>query len=60
MEAHRGQRVIGGRGPWLSDIVNMLRTTSPEGVLEYSTLLCIDTRDEYVEEHLVKLANSLS
>ena len=54
-EAYEDQKkVIGGRGPGLSDIVNMLQTTSPEN----RTFICIDALDECVAEHQVKLLNS--
>ena len=50
------QNDIGGRGPQLSDIVKMLRTTSSKK----RTFICIDALDECVEGHRVKLLNSLS
>ena len=56
-EAYEDQKkVIGGRGPGLSDIVNMLQTTSPEN----RTFICIDALDECVAEHQVKILNSLN
>ena len=50
------KKVIGGRGPQLSDITKMLQTTS-SGRL---TFLCIDAMDECVPEHRVKILNSLN
>jgi len=55
-KAYKDQmKVIGGRGPQLSDIVKMLQTTSSERL----TFICIDAMDECAEEHRVKLLNSL-
>jgi len=57
VQAYRDQKkVIGGRGPGLSDIVNMLQTTSSEK----HTFICIDALDECVAEHRAKLLNSLN
>jgi len=50
------KKVIGGRGPQLSDITKMLQTTSSERL----TFLCIDAMDECVPEHRVKILNSLN
>ena len=50
------KKVIGGRAPGLSDIVNMLQTTSSEN----RTFICIDALDECVAEYRVKLLNSLN
>ena len=50
------KRVIGGRGPQLSDIVKMMQTTSSKK----PTFICIDALDECVAEHRVKLLNSLN
>jgi len=50
------KKVIGGRGPQLSDIVKMLQATSSEK----PTFICIDALDECVAEHRVKLLNSLN
>ena len=56
-EAYEDQKkVIGGRAPGLSDIVNMLQTTSSEK----RTFICIDALDECVPEYRVKLLNSLN
>ena len=49
------KKVIGGRGPQLSDIVKMLRTTSSERL----TFICIDAMDECVPEHRIKILDSL-
>jgi len=55
-KAYKDQmKVIGGRGPQLSDIVKMLQTTSSERL----TFICIDAMDECAEEHRVKLLDSL-
>ena len=54
--AYRDQKkVIGGRGPQISDIAEMLQTTS-FGKL---TFICIDAMDECAAEHRVKLLDSL-
>jgi len=50
------KKVIGGRGPEISDIVKMLQTTSSEK----PTFICIDALDECLAEHQVKLLNSLN
>ena len=50
------KKVIGGRGPQLSDIVKMMQTTSSKK----PTFICIDALDECVAEHRVKLLNSLN
>ena len=50
------KRVLGGRGPRLSDIVKMLQTTTSKE----RTFICIDALDECVPEHRVKLLNSLN
>ena len=49
-------KVIGGRGPRLSDVVRMLQTASSEK----RTFICIDALDECVAGHRVKLLGSLS
>ena len=51
--AYEGQKVIGGRGPQLSDIVKILQTI----ISERPTFICIDALDECVAEHRVKLLN---
>ena len=56
VQTYENQRkVIGGRGPQLSDIVKMLQTTSSEK----RTFICIDALDECVAEYRVKLLDSL-
>jgi len=50
------RKVIGGRGPRLSDVVRMLQTTSSEK----RTFVCIDALDECVAGHRVKLLGSLN
>ena len=50
------KKVIGGRGPQLSDIVKMLQITSSEK----PTFICIDALDECVAEYRVKLLNALN
>ena len=50
------KKVIGGRGPQLSDIVKILQTTTSEK----PTFICIDALDECAAEHRVKLLNSLN
>jgi len=49
------KKVIGGRGPKLSDIAKMLKTTPSERL----TFICIDAMDECVPEHRVKILDSL-
>ena len=49
------KKVIGGRGPQISDIAKMLQTTSSERL----TFICIDAMDECAAEHRVKLLDSL-
>jgi len=49
------KKVIGGRGPQLSDIAKMLQTTSSERL----TFICIDAMDECAPEHRVKILDSL-
>jgi len=49
------KQVIGGRGPQLWDIAEMLRAASPERL----TFLCIDAMDECAPEHRVKILDSL-
>jgi len=49
------KKVIGGRGPQLSDIAKLLQTTSSERL----TFICIDAMDECAPEHLVKILDSL-
>ncbi|PUU75154.1 EAP30/Vps36 family-domain-containing protein [Tuber borchii] len=53
---NRLKLVIGGKGPQLSDIVKMLRTTSSEK----RTFICIDALDECAAEYRVKVLNSLN
>ena len=48
-------KVIGGRGPQLSEITKMLQTTSSERL----TFICIDAMDECAAEHRVKLLDAL-
>ena len=50
------KKVIGGRGPRISDVVRMLQTTSSEK----RTFICIDALDECVPGHQVKLLSSLN
>jgi len=50
------KKVLGGRGPRLSDIVKMLQTASSEK----RTFICIDALDECVQGHRVKLLDSLN
>jgi len=50
------KKVIGGRGPQLSDIVKILQTATSER----PTFICIDALDECVAEHRAKLLNSLN
>jgi len=50
------KKVIGGRGPRLSDIVKMLQTTS----CKKRTFICIDALDECVAGHRVKILDSLN
>jgi len=55
-EAYDDQKkVIGGRGPELSDIAKMLQTTSCERL----TFISIDAMDECAPEHLIKILDSL-
>jgi len=55
-QAYEDQRkVIGGRGPGLSDISKMLHTASSERL----TFICIDAMDECAPEHRVKILDSL-
>jgi len=49
------KKVIGGRGPQLSDIAKLLQTTSSERL----TFICIDAMDECAPEHRVKILDSL-
>jgi len=50
------KKVIGGRGPRLSDVVRMLQTTSSEN----RTFIWIDALDECMPGHQVKLLGSLN
>ena len=50
------KKAIGGRGPRLSEIVNMLQTTSSKE----PTFICIDALDECVEAHRAKLLGSIN
>ena len=55
--AYKDQKnAIGGRGPRLSDIVNMIETASSKR----HTFICIDALDECVAGHWVKLLDSLN
>jgi len=49
------KKVLGGRGPLLADIVEMLQTTSSTK----RTFICIDALDECVAGDRVKILNSL-
>ena len=49
------KKVIGGRGPQLSDIGKMLQTTTSER----QTFICIDAMDECAPEHRIKIFDSL-
>ena len=49
------KKVIGGRGPQLSDILKMLQTTSSEK----RTFICIDALDECAARYRVSLLDSL-
>ena len=56
LQAYEDQKkVLGGRGPQLSDIAKMLQTTSSDRL----TFICIDAMDECVPEHRVKILDSL-
>ena len=56
MLAYEAQKkVLGGRGPLFSDIVEMLQTTSPKK----RTFICIDALDECAAGDRVKILNSL-
>jgi len=50
------KKFLGGRGPQLADIVNMLQTIASEK----PTFICIDALDECVAGHRVKVLNSLN
>ena len=54
-QAYEDQKVIGGRGPLLSDITKMLQTTSSER----HTFICVDAMDECAVEHRAKFLDSL-
>jgi len=55
--AYQDQRnAIGGRGPQLSDIVEMMQMTSSRG----RTFICVDALDECAAEYRVKLLDSLN
>ena len=49
------KKVIGGRGPQISDIAKMLQTVSSERL----TFICVDAMDECAAEHRAKLLDSL-
>jgi len=49
------KKVIGGRGPQLSDITKMMQTTSSERL----TFICIDAMDECAPGHRIKILDSL-
>jgi len=53
---HDQKKVIGGRGPQLSDIVRMLQTASSKE----PTFICVDAIDECVAGYRVKLLDSLN
>jgi len=56
LEAYEDRRnAIGGQGPQISDILQMLQTTSARK----HAFICIDALDECATEHRVKLLNSL-
>jgi len=56
-QAYKDQkRVIGGRGPRLSDVARMLQTTC----CQKRTFICIDALDECVTGHRAKLLGSLN
>ena len=50
------KNAIGGRGPQLSDIVEMMQTTSSKGRM----FICVDALDECAAEYRVKLLDSLN
>ena len=50
------KKALGGRGPQLSDIVEMLQNTSSKE----RTFICIDALDECVPEYRVKFLDSLN
>jgi len=50
------KKALGGRGPQLSDIVEMLQITSSKE----RTFICIDALDECVLEYRVRLLDSLN
>jgi len=55
-KAYKGRKnAIGGQAPQISDILNMLQTTSARK----RAFICIDALDECATEHQVKLLNSL-
>ena len=55
-EAYEDRRnAIGGQGPQISDILQMLQTTSSRKL----AFICIDALDECATEHRVKLLNFL-
>ena len=49
------KKVVGGRGPHLSDIAKMLQATSSERL----TFICIDAMDECAPGHRIKILDSL-
>jgi len=49
------KKVVGGRGPQLSDIAKMLQDISSERL----TFICIDAMDECAPEHRIKILESL-
>ena len=56
LEAYEDRRnAIGGQGPQISNILQMLQTTSSRK----RTFICIDALDECATEHRVKLLNLL-
>ena len=56
-QAYKDQKmVIGGRGPQLADITEMLRTATSEK----PTFVCIDALDECVAAYQIKLLNLLN
>ena len=55
-EAYKGRKnAIGGQGPQVSDILNLLQAT----LARKRAFICIDALDECATQHLVKLLGSL-
>ena len=56
LKAYKDRKnAVGGQGPKIADILNMLQTTSAKK----RAFICIDALDECATEHLVKLLDSL-